>query len=40
MREKDWKGWKPFVYGGLASVIAELGKQRLLESNNLNSNRV
>lgn len=25
MREKDWKGWKPFVYGGLASVIAELG---------------
>lgn len=26
MGEKNWKGWRPFVYGGLASIIAELGK--------------
>ncbi|XP_014470750.1 PREDICTED: kidney mitochondrial carrier protein 1 [Dinoponera quadriceps] len=25
MGEKNWNGWRPFVYGGLASIIAELG---------------
>ncbi|XP_025264364.1 mitochondrial uncoupling protein Bmcp isoform X2 [Camponotus floridanus] len=24
MGEKNWKDWKPFVYGGLASIVAEL----------------
>ncbi|XP_078034894.1 uncoupling protein Bmcp mitochondrial [Augochlora pura] len=25
MGESHWKDWRPFVYGGLASIIAELG---------------
>ncbi|KAG5347220.1 KMCP1 protein, partial [Acromyrmex charruanus] len=24
MGEKNWKDWRPFVYGGLASIVAEL----------------
>ena len=26
MGEKNWKDWRPFIYGGLASIIAELCK--------------
>ena len=26
MGERDWKDWRPFVYGGLASIVAELGE--------------
>lgn len=25
MGERNWKDWRPFVYGGLASIVAELG---------------
>ncbi|XP_076748660.1 uncoupling protein Bmcp mitochondrial [Xylocopa sonorina] len=25
MGESQWRDWKPFVYGGLASIVAELG---------------
>lgn len=25
MGESQWKDWKPFIYGGLASIVAELG---------------
>lgn len=25
MGESPWKDWRPFVYGGLASIVAELG---------------
>jgi len=26
MGERNWKDWRPFVYGGLASIVAELCK--------------
>lgn len=25
MGESQWNDWKPFIYGGLASIVAELG---------------
>ena len=27
MGEANWKDWRPFVYGGLASIVAELGNK-------------
>lgn len=30
MGEKNWKDWRPFVYGGLASIVAELCKQIII----------
>lgn len=29
MEEKNWKDWRPFIYGGLASIVAELGNNIL-----------
>ena len=25
MGESQWNDWKPFIYGGVASIVAELG---------------
>lgn len=29
--ERNFKDWKPFIHGGLASIIAELGKKIIIK---------